>query len=77
MAGSSLVPFHRVLIAAGIAFCAGFSWWMFSLGGRSDSLVHSVLGLVFAVLAVLLAVYLWNLRRVLGYDDDDERLPPR
>lgn len=70
MAGSSLVPFHRVLIAAGIAFCAGLSWWMFSMTGRSDSTPYGLLGVIFAVLAVVLAVYLWNLRRVLGYRDD-------
>lgn len=76
MAGSSLVPFHRVLISAGIVFCAGFAWWMLSLGGRSDSPLYTAIGVVFAVLAVLLAVYLWNLRRVLGYDRDERERPP-
>lgn len=70
MAGSSLVPFHRVLIAAGIVFCAGFSWWMFSESGGPGSTPYRTLGVVFAILAVVLAVYLWNLRRVLGYRDD-------
>jgi heme/copper-type cytochrome/quinol oxidase subunit 1 len=74
MAGSSLVPFHRVLITAAIAFCAGLSWWMFSMTGRSDSTPYGALGVIFAILAVVLVVYLWNLRRVLGYRDDrDER----
>lgn len=74
MAGSSLVPFHRVLIAAGIVFCGGLSWWMFSMIGSSDSTPYGTLGVIFAVLAVVLAIYLWNLRRVLGYrDDGDER----
>ena len=71
MAGSSLVPFHRVLISAGIVFCAGFAWWMLALGARSDSLPYTILGAVFVFLAVLLAVYLWNLRRFLGYDGDE------
>ena len=71
MPGSSLVPFHRVLISAGIVFCAGFSWWMFSLGGRVGASRYVLLGWVFAALAVLLAIYLWNLRRVLGYDKDE------
>lgn len=71
MAGSSLVPFHRVLIAAAIAFCAGFAWWMFTRGDGGESVVYQVIGVVFAILAVLLAVYLWNLGRVLGYDDRD------
>lgn len=70
MAGSSLVPFHRVLIAAAIAFCAGFAWWMFTRDG-GESVAYQVIGVVFAILAVLLAVYLWNLGRVLGYDDRD------
>lgn len=71
MAGSSLIPFHRVLIAAGILFCAGMSWWMFSKSGGGSGYV--ALGAVFAVLSVALVVYLWNLRRVLGYRDRDER----
>lgn len=71
MPGSSLVPFHRVLISAGIVFCAGFSWWMFSLGGRVGSSRYLLLGWVFAVLAVVLVIYLWNLRRVLGYDKNE------
>jgi hypothetical protein len=70
MAGSSLVPFHRVLISAAIAFCAGFAWWMFTRG-NGESIAYQVIGIVFAILAVLLAVYLWNLGRVLGYDDRD------
>lgn len=71
MAGSSLVPFHRVLIATAIVFCAGFSWWMFSLGGDGGPLGYRVIGIVFAVFAAGLVVYLWNLGRVLGYDDRD------
>jgi hypothetical protein len=69
--GSSLVPFHRVLIATGIIFCAGFSWWMFSKTSEGGSTPYGLLGAVFAILAVVLAIYLWNLRRVLGYRDED------
>jgi membrane protein implicated in regulation of membrane protease activity len=69
--GSSLIPFHRVLIATAIVFCAGLAWWMFSMSGGADSTPYGLLGAIFAILAVVLAVYLWNLRRVLGYRDDD------
>jgi heme/copper-type cytochrome/quinol oxidase subunit 1 len=72
LAGSSLVPFHRVLIATAIVFCAGLSWWMFSMSGRDDTTPYGVLGVVFAVLAIVLAIYLWNLRKVLGYRDRDD-----
>lgn len=69
MPGSSLIPFHRVLIAAAILFCAGMSWWMFSMRGSGGSTPYGFLGAIFAILAVALVVYLWNLRRVLGYRD--------
>ncbi|MGH7565382.1 MAG: hypothetical protein ACREK2_00985 [Gemmatimonadota bacterium] len=69
MAGSSLVPFHRVLIAVAIAFCAGLSWWMFSMRGHDRDAPYTLMGVVFALLAVVLVVYLWNLRKVLGYRD--------
>ena len=76
MPGSSLIPFHRVLIATAIVFCAGLAWWMFSM--RDDgSAPFGVLGVIFAILAVVLAIYLWNLRRVLGYGDRREERGPR
>ena len=72
--GSSLIPFHRVLIATAIVFCAGFAWWMFSMRGGGGSTPYALLGVIFAILAVVLSIYLWNLRRVLGYRDKrDER----
>lgn len=73
MPGSSLIPFHRVLIATAIVFCAGLAWWMFSMSGGSDSTPYGLLGAIFAILAVVLAIYLWNLRRVLGYRDEPKR----
>ena len=72
---SSLVRFHQVLIAAGTLFCAGFAAWAFLTASRSGQSGWWVLGGVFAVLAAGLAVYLWNLRRVLGYRN--ERTPRR
>lgn len=70
MPGSSLIPFHRVLIATAIALCAGLAWWMFSMIGEGGSTPYGLLGAIFAILAVVLAIYLWNLRRVLGYRDE-------
>lgn len=67
---SSLVRFHRVLISAGILFCGGFAVWSFLAGSRTGRGAWYVLGAIFAVLAVVLSVYLWNLRRVLGYRDE-------
>jgi membrane protein implicated in regulation of membrane protease activity len=43
---------------------------MFSMSGSPGSTPYRTLGVIFAILAVVLAVYLWNLRRVLGYRDD-------
>ncbi|HEY7471752.1 MAG TPA: hypothetical protein VIE68_05325 [Gemmatimonadota bacterium] len=37
--------------------------------GRDDETPFVLLGVVFAILAVALGVYLWNLRKVLGYRD--------
>jgi hypothetical protein len=42
---------------------------MFSMRGSGGSTPYAALGWIFAILAVVLLVYLWNLRRVLGYRD--------
>lgn len=70
MSRSSLIPFHRVLISAGILFCGGFAVWTFVEASRSDGAGTWALGVVFAILAVALAIYLWNLSRFLGYRED-------
>ena len=66
MAGSSLIPFHRVLIATGIVFCAGFAFWTFAVASREGGSGLWLLGAVFLVLAAALAYYLKNLTRFLG-----------
>lgn len=61
----SLIGFHRVLIACGIAFCAGFSAWellAYSRDGRTSDLL---LGLGFALASGALSMYLFFLRRIL------------
>ncbi|MFN2384570.1 MAG: hypothetical protein ABR559_09995 [Gemmatimonadota bacterium] len=69
MAGSSLIPFHRVLISIGIVFCAGFGVWMLVHPVAGAGPAGWMLGVVFLLLALVLLVYLWNLRRVLGLRD--------
>ena len=54
-----MIPFHRVLITAGIVFCAGFAVW--SLWRE-----QIVLGIAFAALGVGLSYYLRHLRRFIG-----------
>ena len=54
-----MIPFHRLLISAGIAFCAGFALWSLWRG-------EMVLGIGFAVLGVALAYYLRHLKRFIG-----------
>lgn len=70
MSKSSLIPFHRVLISAGILFCAGFAGWTFFEAADSDGIGLWALGGVFVVLALALSVYLWNLDRFLGIEKD-------
>ena len=70
----SLVPFHRVLIASAIVFCAGFSALELLAYTRGGGTLELVLGLAFAAAAGLLIVYLWHLRRILGLP---KKRPPR
>jgi hypothetical protein len=70
---SSLIPFHRFLIASAIVFCAGFSAWelmRFASNGRPLDLV---MGLAFALAAGLLLVYLLHLRRFLNLPKERPR----
>lgn len=65
-----MIPFHRVLISAGILFCGGFAIYTLLLASREGGGWLWALGGVFAAFAVALAVYLWNLSRILGYRED-------
>lgn len=62
----SIVTFHRVLITAATAFCALFAAWEFGQYGGDGDGSRVVLGVVFAVLAVGLGIYLALLDRFLG-----------
>lgn len=65
---SGLIWFHRLLIGTAIAFCAGFAAWEVSAWRRTGSAALLILAGVFVVAAIALAIYLWNLMKVLGYE---------
>ncbi len=62
----SLLPFHRVLIASAIVFCAGFSFWELARYASTGGTTELVVGIVFAALAGVLIVYFLHMRRILG-----------
>ena len=62
----SIVGFHRVLITAAIAFCAFYAAWELAQYRVDGDGGRVVLGIVFAVLAAALGVYLALLGRILG-----------
>jgi hypothetical protein len=65
----SLVSFHRFLIATAIVFCLGFGAWELDAAVDGAGGSAFVLGSVFVVLGLSLAVYLRHLGRFLGYDE--------
>jgi hypothetical protein len=68
----SLIGFHRFLIATAIVFCLGFGLWEFNAVGREGGAVAFVLGTVFTLLGIGMAVYLRHLARFLGYEEGSE-----
>lgn len=67
----SLIGFHRFLIVAAILFCAGYSGYELFAYARSGGTGTMVVGVVFAILALALAGYLWRLKRFLGMDEGE------
>ena len=67
----SLIPFHRGLIAAAIAFCFGYSVWEFNGYARGTSAGFPAVAVLFAFLGVGLIYYLTRLNRFLGYESRD------
>jgi hypothetical protein len=63
-----MITFHRVLIGTAILFCAGLGVWMLSAYWGNGNVVLLVLGVSFALAAVGLSYYLWNLNRFLHPD---------
>lgn len=64
-----LIWFHRVLIAAAIAFFGCFGIWELALYRAGGSTTDLLLGVGSLTAAVLLAVYLRRLRRILKLPD--------
>jgi hypothetical protein len=54
-----MIPFHRLLITAGIVFCFGFAAWAIWRGSMT-------LGIGFAVMGGLLGYYLSHLKKFIG-----------
>jgi hypothetical protein len=61
-----VIPFHRVLIGAGIVFCAGFALWALSYYVVYQRPWQLAMVIVFGLFAVALGYYLANLKRFIG-----------
>lgn len=61
-----MIPFHRLLISTGIAFCIGFGGWSLWQYRESPSLGMLVLALTFLAAGGALFYYLRHLNRFLG-----------
>jgi hypothetical protein len=62
----SLVPFHRLLIAVAIIFCAGFAAWELRAFLNDGEVIDLALAIAFAAAAAGFGYYLRHLRRFLG-----------
>jgi hypothetical protein len=61
-----VIPFHKVLISTGIAFCGGFTLWALWEYVITRDIATLALAAVFAGLTVALTYYLRHLKRFLG-----------
>jgi hypothetical protein len=61
-----MIPFHRLLIATAIVFCAGFAAWAAWSYRTSRSGGMLALSLSFVVATAALIYYLRHLKRFLG-----------
>ncbi|MBI4538622.1 MAG: hypothetical protein HY704_03820 [Gemmatimonadetes bacterium] len=68
----SLIWFHRLLISTAIVFCVGFAAWEIFAFRQTGSAWLLLFALLFLGAAAALAIYLRNLRRVLGYERDEK-----
>ncbi|MEX2582980.1 MAG: hypothetical protein WD766_06890 [Gemmatimonadota bacterium] len=73
----SLISFHRILIAIGIVFCAGYAIWEFVrfLGGGGINSIF--LAAAFAAAASGLGYYLRHLGRILRLGNEGALDPKR
>ncbi len=61
-----MIPFHRLLIATAIVFCAGFTAWSAWDYRQSRSVGTLAVSITFLAATVALAYYLRHLKRFLG-----------
>jgi len=61
-----MIPFHRLLIATAIVFCAFFAGWSAWDYRQSRSVGTLVVSLTFVVATAALTYYLRHLKRFLG-----------
>lgn len=61
-----MIPFHKLLISTGIAFCGAFTLWALWQYVLTRSAASLVLAAVFAGLTAALSYYLRHLRRFIG-----------
>ena len=61
-----MINFHRLLIGTAIVFCAFFAVWGWREYQASPTGWNMAVSVAFAVFAVGLAAYLWNLKRFIG-----------
>lgn len=62
-----LIMFHRILIGTAVVFGFGFALWEFLSYRQTGALSHLLVGVGAALLALLFAYYLKNLRRFVRY----------
>jgi hypothetical protein len=62
-----LIVFHRVLIGTAVVFGAGFAVWELLEFRQTGAVSNLLIGLGAALVALLLAWYLKNLRRFVRY----------
>lgn len=66
----SLIGFHKILIGAGILFCAGFAAWQVLAFSGDGSWFRVALAATFVAFTVALGVYLARLDRYLGREEE-------
>lgn len=69
--GMSLIFFHRVLIGSAVVFFAGFAAWELFRYYSGRAFLDLALGLLFALVAGLLLLYLLQLKRVLNLPETE------
>lgn len=64
-----LLVFHRILIATMVAFLGYFAWWQVTRWRAEGSWTALAIAVASGVVAVVLTLYLTNLRRFVHLDD--------